>query len=388
MKKEIEINEWIESYLSGNLPEDEMNDFQSRMKEDPSFAKEVEMHKQIHEIIENGTYIHIRNELKSIHLKKIKFFNSIRRISFFVTGGLIVGLVMFLVLKNQNESNEVAGKTTDNSIQQESADTMQEHTKVIPSQSPVKNSKSQLQAEKPVTGESKNTKNNAEINQDINENQSIFINNQPNSDAHTPDINSINADNASDNQSNSDHTQDAPEVENIIKTDCDKVKIEAVIIELESCNNKPTGSITIDRKTISGGRPPYAFSLNKDKFYDTLVFSALYPGNYSVFVKDGNDCTGIIGVARIGSTDCTYQAVFAPLKGETWTVPADPNKEGMLQIFSKAGLLVFSSRIPENETFLWNGETISGGQLPMGIYMFEIRYSDGNIFTGTVTILK
>jgi hypothetical protein len=387
MKKEIKINEWIEAYLSDNLPEEEVNDFLSRMKEDPLFTKEVDMHKRIHEIIEDGTYIHIRNELKSIHLKKINFFNSIRRMSFFVTGGLIVGLVIFLVLKRQNESNEVTGKTQDNSIQHESAGTIDEQAKIIPSPSPLQNSKSQLQHEKAVTGESKNTRNIPEINQGIYENQSIVINNQSNSDA-PPDVKSINADNSSDKQFRSDQTHKAPAAENIIKTDCDKVKIEADIIELESCNNKPTGSITIDDRTISGGRPPYTFSLNKDKYYDTLVFSALYPGNYSVFVKDGNDCTGIIGVALVGSTDCTYQAVFAPLKGETWAVPADPNKEGMLQIFSKAGLLVFSSRIPENETILWNGETISGGQLPMGIYMFEIRYSDGNIFTGTVTILK
>jgi hypothetical protein len=388
MKKEIEINEWIESYLSGNLQEDEMNVFRSRMKEDPSFAKEVDMHKQIHQIIEDGTYIHIRNELKAIHLQNIKFFNSFRRLSFFAMGGLIVGLIMFFILKNRNETNEINGKTIDKPLQHASADTLTESKKIIPSNSPVENNKIQSQSVMPVTGEPGNVLNNAGINQKVNEDQSIFINHKPGPDTHTPDVKPVNTDNSSDNQHISDHSTAPPETENIINPDCDQVKIEAVIIENESCNNKPTGSLTIDGQTISGGQPPYAFSLDKIRFYDTLVFSALYPGNYSVYVKDGNECTGRIGVARIGSTDCNYQAVFAPMKGETWTVPADPNKEGTLQIFSKAGLLVFTSRISENETILWNGETFNGGQLPMGIYLFEIRYSDGSIFSGTVTILK
>lgn len=170
--------------------------------------------------------------------------------------------------------------------------------------------------------------------------------------------------------------------------DCRKVKFKIELTVQESCNNKATGSFTIHRESVSGGQPPYRFSINMSGFYDTLVFTTLFPGNYPVYMKDVNNCTGIAGVAQIGSVDCTYQAVFAPLKDETWTVPVETGKEGILQIFSKSGALVYSLKNIGDYIPVWDGETNTGQQLPMGLYQFEINYSDGTRFSGTVTILK
>jgi hypothetical protein len=184
------------------------------------------------------------------------------------------------------------------------------------------------------------------------------------------------------------NVETAPLTDEPSAADCNEIIIEASFTSNISCNNEPTGSIVIDRQSVRGGAPPYAFSLNQKIFADTSVFSALYPGSYSLFARDINDCVSMLGTAIIGSEDCTYQAAFAPLRGETWMVPVDENRIGTLFIYSKEGNVVYSIPVNGNETTVWSGETLSGQGLPMGLYQFEIRYDDGNRFIGNVTIVR
>jgi hypothetical protein len=170
--------------------------------------------------------------------------------------------------------------------------------------------------------------------------------------------------------------------------DCRKIKFSMEISVLESCNNKPTGSFLISRESVTGGKPPYMFSLSRSKFDDSLEFASLFSGNYPVYVKDGNNCIGLGGTAQIGSFDCTYQAVFAPLKGETWSVPAEDGKDGTLRIISKSGAMVYTIKLTSGGNPVWNGESTAGQLLPMGIYQFDIAYTDGSRFGGNVTIIK
>jgi gliding motility-associated-like protein len=140
--------------------------------------------------------------------------------------------------------------------------------------------------------------------------------------------------------------------------------------------------------TVSGGMPPYYFSLDTLNFRDTTVFSDLPPGIYSLYAKEAGNCISRLGTAIINSVDCTYQAVFAPARGETWSVPSDPEKSATIYIFSRTGTQVYTTAIRSFETIVWNGTADAGQLLPMGIYHFEIRYTDGTSFNGSVTIVR
>lgn len=55
-----------------------------------------------------------------------------------------------------------------------------------------------------------------------------------------------------------------------------------------SCFGDDNGSIVLTN--VSGGTPPYEYSLNGGPFVSTSVFTSLSPGVYSVSIKDANTC--------------------------------------------------------------------------------------------------
>jgi gliding motility-associated-like protein len=55
-----------------------------------------------------------------------------------------------------------------------------------------------------------------------------------------------------------------------------------------NCDGYDTGFITID--SMSGGTPPYRYSMDNDSFAQQLIFQDLLPGSYTVYVQDDNDC--------------------------------------------------------------------------------------------------
>ena len=370
MKTEIEINEWIESYLNGDLSTGETGLFRKRLEEDPSFAREVDMHRQLRAWIEDGTYLNVKNELKDIHIRKTRLSKNFKRITGFGIGCLMIGFVLLLVFRNTRSTKE---SYTIPAISMTTTDTADTFFSKAGKQSPTSLVKKVIPLE-PL---------NRPVQDDMNRmsGDSIVINNSALEDTQKPLPGTL-------EEVKLPVGDKTPGPVKQVGIDCRKTKFKVELTVLQSCNNKATGSFTIHRESVSGGKPPYSFSLNTSRFYDTLQFAALFPGNYPVYVKDGNNCIGMAGVAQIGSVDCTYQAVFAPLKGETWTVPVEAGKEGTLQVISKSGTLVYSIKFTNNDIPVWNGETTTGQQLPMGIYQFEITYSNGSRFMGNVTIVR
>lgn len=60
------------------------------------------------------------------------------------------------------------------------------------------------------------------------------------------------------------------------------------------CATPPTGSIT---SNPTGGTPPYTYSLNGGSFQASGIFSNLPNGNYSLTVKDVNNCSTLTAVS-------------------------------------------------------------------------------------------
>ena len=55
-----------------------------------------------------------------------------------------------------------------------------------------------------------------------------------------------------------------------------------------TCHGGSDGRITAG--TVTGGTPPYEFSVDNENFYSTKLFENLPAGNHTIFVKDANEC--------------------------------------------------------------------------------------------------
>jgi gliding motility-associated-like protein len=65
------------------------------------------------------------------------------------------------------------------------------------------------------------------------------------------------------------------------------INITGLALLNASCNNAPTGSITV---TANGGVSPYTYALNAGAYGATNSFTNLAAGTYTVHVKDANNC--------------------------------------------------------------------------------------------------
>jgi gliding motility-associated-like protein len=72
--------------------------------------------------------------------------------------------------------------------------------------------------------------------------------------------------------------------------------VSNALVQAASCSGSADGTVTIN---VAGGKNPYLYSLDGINFQSSNVFS-LIPGNYTITVKDDNNCTA-------------FQNVFIPL---------------------------------------------------------------------------
>lgn len=372
MKKEIEHNEFIIRYLNGELDNSQIENFKNQLATDPGFAQTFEEIKIAHILITDKALLDIRNELQTIHKTHLKH-NLLKKWS----GGIGLSSIIIALVIIWNSKNEQIQINT-NKYDEPSLITTQDSIKTQNKQISNNNKNNHIQnlAQNNIPFKATPQKQ-EEINTDT-----IYPIKKPDVNP-TPENEKNISSNEPTKQQNLNKDKNVP-----VKIDCKKVKISAIINYPVSITHKNNGEINIEPHSIHGGTPPYSFSLNNKIYTESYSFIGLNPGTYSVYARDANNCVSKLGVVRIDLANNTYQQAFAPLRGEIWTIPSNPNGEGIIKIFTKTGFQVYTTKINIGETLTWKGETIAGEQLPMGVYPFEIHYKDGTIFSGSVTIIK
>lgn len=169
---------------------------------------------------------------------------------------------------------------------------------------------------------------------------------------------------------------------------CTQRIIRADITIKKSCAEKPNGLITVLKSTISGGRAPYRFSVDDSYFSANYEFHDLAAGSYTITVKDADGCISRLPKAEVGSVFCDNEFVFSPSRNETWTIPMHGYSSAELSIFSKSNQLVFARTIQQIDPYSWEGIDNSGNRLPMALYRFTIKYDNGEVFSGYITIVE
>jgi hypothetical protein len=72
-----------------------------------------------------------------------------------------------------------------------------------------------------------------------------------------------------------------------------------------SCGNN-NGSLQV---TGTGGKAPYQYSIDGNTFASNNNFPSLVAGNYTVTIKDANNCTGTVAAAvRVSEGSISYEA--------------------------------------------------------------------------------
>ena len=96
MKRTPEIFEKIEQYLTNNLYGEELTAFKKEMAENPELQKEVEMHKDLHEVLRDQNTLAFKKKLARIH-KEIREEQTIFPRSWFHAYGKLAASVILIL---------------------------------------------------------------------------------------------------------------------------------------------------------------------------------------------------------------------------------------------------------------------------------------------------
>jgi len=157
-----------------------------------------------------------------------------------------------------------------------------------------------------------------------------------------------------------------------------------------TCRGEQNGSIQIAKQTLSGGQAPYTFSLGESGIKSgTGEFSNLAEGTYIVHVSDKTGCSSSQEV-YVSSKSCQSKQAFSinPDYGEIWKIPYDKEKSGIFTILNRTGHTVFRASFGNEASSEWNGTDMRGVVVKTGLYICILQYRDGKKANLQITVVR
>ena len=363
----METYHLIDRYLNQEMRGEELLSFERKLKEDSSFAEEVEYQKIVNEVVRGSHFDSLRTKMQQ-DISKLEETPSSTK--WWIGGLLALALLgglsyLYYTPEAKNKISSVVSKETQKEApevlvaeEKESLPVKEKKkdkpsSRVVPQEAPPLEEKTSV--ETPIKSEELPVESPAL--EDAKENMSI-----------NPFYNSPS--------------------ENSLRINCDEVKITAAPVIQGSCKGELNGSIIIYPDKIKGGIGPYKVAVDENSILQSKeIFSGLEAGPHLIVIKDKSGCISTQEII-VPEKDCPKMNIFAiqPDIGESWKIPASDSESGTLSIISGSGSLVYKSPFGNQGIYEWNGTDKSGSILPSGTYIYILEYSTGKRENGQINI--
>lgn len=168
---------------------------------------------------------------------------------------------------------------------------------------------------------------------------------------------------------------------------CDKTTISAEVVVNYGLDGFDEAQIVVKKSSLKGGTPPYTFALDESSFGKEDLFDGIKEGIHLVSIKDQNNCLFKKEVI-IKTPQKVIDDAFAPSYGERWKFPLQQETEATITIFNKAGLTVYKNNIKGGYPDEWDGRDQNGNELDLGNYYFILTFKSNKMTKGNISILK
>lgn len=140
------------------------------------------------------------------------------------------------------------------------------------------------------------------------------------------------------------------------------------------CNGSSTGTITINQP--AAGNAPYEYSLDGVNWQTSNIFSGLPAGNYTVFFRERDGCSGSLQVTITEPTTLLSSAATVP-------VVCNGQNSGTITAAASGGVAPYLYSL---DGLSWQGSNIFN--VPAGNYTVSVKDANGCISTQQVTITE
>ncbi len=141
-----------------------------------------------------------------------------------------------------------------------------------------------------------------------------------------------------------------------------------------------TGTITVTG--VTGGTPPYMYSIDGINFQTSPIFTGLTPGTYAVVIKDANDCTFVTNEITIlpldPPTDLSFSNTPLTCPTNTTTITITGTTGGIAP-------LEYRISAPAPAVTPYQTSTTFAGLAP-GTYTFEVRDANECVYSESYAI--
>ncbi|ABG58068.1 gliding motility-associated C-terminal domain-containing protein [Cytophaga hutchinsonii] len=354
----------IEAYLNGELNQADVTAFEQELSANAALKAEVEKHAMANALIVEQRLLSVKNILQE---EKTKDSRSIKKYLLLALAAVIisVGVAVFIRSSNISETK-----------QREAGDTA----------NPAQINGQEKNAVTPVTSLERTEQHTAVSSDNGFHKQSIQqIEQQRNLLERT--VHTVDTATSAVPEKKIAQPVDSKEkeiIQHTTKADpCANVKIQALIKTTPTCAHTANGNILV--QNIQGGTKPYTVTFSA-KSTDWIRNGELAKGTYQAVVTDANNCVQEFSNIRIEEKECAIDYSFNPFIGEKWQIDKY-HSDGHLEIFNKGGVLYYQTTIESQTEAEWNGSG-SGNQILPGYYIFVLKYSDGTVKRGSVTIVQ
>lgn len=369
----------IEKYLDGELEARESADFEQELENDMELKEELEFYKMANSVIIQNKISSIEDTIREVrgeYLQKKKT-QRIRRGLFGASGLLALAGILFFTNKDPNTQKESVTPSQNKQIE-DSISVKQKSPTLSPNyvESPDTNGQTSetVSKKKKASEDKKNLADNSKENKDTPpgfDNDTIAI---KTNQGKKPDGKSTGTAPVEPTEKTSDK-----KVTNI----CDQTHIQAIPNLEATCLGQQKGKIQINQ--VEGGAAPYTFYLSTGEKSNSGEFSNLKAGTYSILIQDQNMCSGELAALKVVEETCKLDLYLDPSFTGKVEFPVY-EKAGVLSIFDKGGSSLFSDQIRKGETYTWDGYT-NEGLLTPGYYLFIIKFEDGTVHNGSITVV-
>jgi len=159
-----------------------------------------------------------------------------------------------------------------------------------------------------------------------------------------------------------------------------------IVTKNESCEGEKDGIAEVS--SIIGGMPTYSYMWDNGE--NTAAINELEANIYQVKVTDLTGCSALRTIViSVESDECLdiYNAISPNGDGDndTWVVTGIKGKENAsVQIYNRWGSLIYESFDYQND---WDG-TYKNKDLPAGVYYYLVTITEGEVYKGSLTILR
>lgn len=362
----------IEAYLSGELDAGEVTAFENQIAADDFLKAEVEKHKVANALIIEQRLVSVKNILQEERIKDSTNSGKPNNpFGFILLAVAAIGIGGSVFMLNKGE-DIVSSKKEENQNNQTVS------TTIAPDNKNVSGNKERASkdASQPVVADADNGFHKQQIQQmeehlRVDEKGSLYIDTA----AHSKKSESL--------TSALPITKKASEQIQATTDPCAHVTIQSTVKASASCSHEATGTILVS--SIQGGTKPYTVTII-DSHKESVLNDVLHAGTYQVYITDANACEKIYSNVQVIEKECSIDYSFNPFIGEKWLIESYKTG-GQLEIYNKGGVLYYKENLEANASNEWTGIGYNNQILP-GYYIFVIKYADGTIKKGSVTIVQ